>query len=64
MKLEDVVIGQRVGFPYEGKSLVGVVTELENIPKDGEDRWVATVESDEMVWEVNIKRLLGVVGGL
>ena len=59
MKLEDVFVGQRVGFHYDGKSLVGVVTNIENIPKDDEDCWVATVEGDDVIWDVNIKRLLG-----
>lgn len=70
MKIKDVFVGQSVGFVTNGDRHKGIVTSLENIPKDGKgdngdnfskDRWIAKVETKDVVFEINIKYLLGVV---
>lgn len=61
MKIQDVFIGQTVGFVSDGDRYIGVVTALENIPKNGKDRWIAEVETNEVVFDINIKYLLGVI---
>ena len=57
MKINDVSIGQRVGFVYNSDKYIGVVNEISLI--DG--KHIATVETKDTIIKVNIKYLLGVV---
>lgn len=57
MKINDIYIGQRVGFVYNNTKHIGVVNEINTIY----DKLIATVETGETIVEVNIKYLLGVV---
>ena len=57
MKINDVSIGQCVGFVYNGDKYIGVVKEINVI--DG--KHISTVETKDTIIEVNIKYLLGMV---
>ena len=57
MKINDVSIGQCVGFVYNGDKYIGVVKEINVI--DG--KHISTVETKDTIIEVDIKYLLGVV---
>lgn len=57
MKINDVSIGQRVVFVYNGDKYIGIVNEINVI--DG--KHITTIETKDTIIEVNIKYLLGVV---
>ena len=62
MKIEDVYIGQKVGFTYNGSPLVGFVKEIKKEIHKGVEKdiiVVHTVEHDEV--EIIPKRLLGLL---
>lgn len=62
MKIEDVYVGQKVGFTYDGSPMIGVVKEIKKEIHKGIEKDIVVmhnVEHEEV--EIIPKRLLGVM---
>ena len=62
MKIEDVYIGQKVGFTYNGSPIVGFVKEIKKEIHEGVEKDIVVIDNVEHE-EVEIipKRLLGLL---
>lgn len=62
MKIEDVFVGQKVGFTYNGSPLIGVVKNIKREVHNGIEKDIVMMHNFEhQEVEIIPKRLLGLL---